>query len=73
MSDEVRTCVTCKHFKGPESIYAQQMQLPNRDQPTCEHPKAASRDLIYGRCFCTTERNSKRGCGQKGKFWEQKS
>lgn len=72
MTDEIRTCIACKHYKGPENIYVAQMQLPSRDQPQCAHPKAASRDMIYGRCFCTAERNNNKGCGKKGKFWEPK-
>lgn len=68
----VKTCVSCQHFKGPVNLYMQQMQIPSRDAPTCEHPNAVSRDPIYGRAFCQTERNSKRGCGPSGKLWEQK-
>jgi hypothetical protein len=72
MSDEIRTCASCKHFKGPENLYVAHMQLPNRDSPTCEHPKAASRDMIYGKAFCVTERQTQKGCGKKGRLWDSK-
>jgi hypothetical protein len=72
MSDGVRTCVSCTHFKGPENIYMQRMQLPNHDAPTCEHPQAASRDMIYGKAYCQNERNDKKGCGKQGKLWVSK-
>lgn len=68
MSD-VRTCASCLHFRGPENLYVMQM-TPKPEQPTCEHPKAASRDMIYGKAYCLNERNSKKGCGQQGKLWE---
>lgn len=71
--DEVRTCVTCKHFKGPENHYVAQMTPGPMDRsPQCAHPKAASRDMIYGKAYCTMERQSKKGCGQKGVLWESK-
>lgn len=74
MSDEeVKTCVSCSSFEGPTTLYMQQMQLPSRDSPTCKHPKAATRDPIYGRAFCQNERQSKKGCGPKGKLWEKKT
>jgi hypothetical protein len=73
MSDSVRTCISCLHFKGPENLYVAQMQVPNRDHPTCEHPKAASRDMIYGKAFCHIERSDTKGCGKKGKLWVSKN
>ncbi len=69
MNDEVRACVNCKHFKGLEAE-PYLAQIKNTHQPECQHPKAASRDLIYGRAYCVQERASKRGCGQKGILWE---
>ena len=69
MNDEVRACVACKHFKGLEAEpYLAQIQA--RDKPECKHPKAATRDLIYGIAYCHQERASKKGCGTTGKLWE---
>ncbi len=69
MTDEVRACVACRHFKGLEAepYLAQYQRTP---QPECQHPKAATRDLIYGKALCHQERASKKGCGQQGKLWE---
>lgn len=71
MSDEVKACVQCKYFKGATNEYMAQM-TQHRDDPTCEHPRAASRDVIYGKAFCRNERNNKKGCGPKGALWESK-
>ena len=74
MSDSgVKACVDCQHFKGPANYYSAQMQLPNRDEPTCENPKAVTRDPIYGKAFCRNERNDKKGCGKQGKLWASKT
>lgn len=73
MSEEgVRTCVSCVHFKGPDNLYMQRMQVPNQDAPTCQHPKAASRDMIYGKAYCQNERAGTKGCGKQGKLWASK-
>lgn len=66
---EVKTCATCKYFKGPQDYHHMQQM---RQEPQCEHPKAISRDLIYGHALCRVERTQKRGCGQQGKLWESK-
>lgn len=68
----VKTCVSCKHFKGPENLYAMQ-NTPGMNEPSCEHPQAASRDPIYGKALCRVERNTKKGCGTQGKLWASKS
>lgn len=68
----VRTCVSCRYFKGAENLYMAQM-MPNRDEPTCEHPQAVSRDPIYGKAFCRTERNTNKGCGKKGRLWDSRT
>lgn len=71
MSDEVRACVDCKHFKGIEAEpYLAQVQP--KQKPECQNPRAASRELIYGKAFCENERNNNKGCGRKGKLWEPK-
>lgn len=70
MSDEeVRTCVSCKHFEGPRNEYQRQL---SRESPAagCLHPKAVTRDVVYGRCLCMNERASKKGCGRSGRLWE---
>lgn len=70
MSDiEVKTCADCKYFKGPQDYYHMQQV---RQEPQCEHPKAVSRELIYGMAICRTERNTKKGCGPQGKLWVSK-
>lgn len=69
MSDEVLACVQCRHFKGQEAEpYLGAMQP--RNEPECAHPKAATRDLIYGKAMCRQERNNNKGCGKQGKLWE---
>lgn len=68
MTDAIRTCISCAHFKGAENIYPVQPQ----QNPECTHPKAASRDLLYGKAFCANERNTQKGCGKKGKLWASK-
>ena len=68
MTDEVKACAACKWFKGPENAYVAQMTM-QREEAQCEHPNAASKDLIYGKTFCRTERQTSRGCGKKGKLW----
>lgn len=71
MNDEVRACVACRHFKGLEAEpYLAHVQP--RQQPECMNPRAATRDLIYGKAYCQQERSSKKGCGQQGKLWEAK-
>lgn len=62
----VRTCISCVHFKGVEPTYP----VPMQQHPLCQHPKAASRDPIYGKALCQNERNNKKGCGPQGKLWE---
>lgn len=69
MNDEVRACVACKQFKGLDAEpYLAHVQ-PSQE-PQCMHPKAATRDLIYGKALCRQERASKKGCGPKGTLWE---
>ena len=75
MSEEVRTCVSCIHFKGQEMNEVYNPHAPNpfrRPEPECEHPRAKTRDPIYGRTLCHNERSevNKKGCGPKGKLWE---
>lgn len=64
-------CVECKHCKGGEPLYPVPMQ---NDQFQCMHPNAASRDMVTGKAFCLTERNTedKNACGKTGKLWEKK-
>ena len=66
---EVRTCAECKHFKGAPDYYHMQQV---RQEPQCGHPKAVSRELIYGMAMCRNERATKKGCGPLGKLWESK-
>lgn len=71
MNDEVRACVACRHFKGLEAE-PYLAHIKPQQQPECLNPKAASRDLIYGKAYCIQERNNNRGCGKSGKLWEAK-
>jgi hypothetical protein len=70
MSDDVRTCVTCKHSELPQWVYGS----PKPTETECKHPNAASRDLVYGRTTCQAERNmqGRKGCGPVGRLWEKK-
>ena len=69
MTDEVRACVGCKFFKGLEAEpYLAHVQPTQK--PECTNPKAATRDLIYGKAWCQNERNDKKGCGRAGRLWE---
>lgn len=72
MSEEaVRTCVSCAYFKGQENeIYNPHAPQRTAQGPECTHPRASSRDMVYGKAFCLNERNSNKGCGRKGKLWE---
>ena len=67
----VKTCASCKHFRGPENLYVAQM-MNQKEEPTCEHPDAASRDMIYGKALCRVERVTNKGCGKQGKLWESR-
>jgi hypothetical protein len=70
LTDEVKTCVGCKHSKNIEAEpYMAQLQ-PRPHDPECSHPKAASRDLVNGKAYCRQERNNNKGCGKQGKLWE---
>jgi hypothetical protein len=77
MSDApVKTCATCRHFGGPPQEYYTPHVIfnqPRGDQARCNNPNAATRDLIYGHCFCYTERNEQKGCGKQGKLWESQA
>lgn len=66
----VKTCVSCMHFKGEENVYMAQLQ-PRQQAAECMHPKAASRDPIYGKALCSAERSNNKGCGKQGKLWER--
>lgn len=69
MTDSVKTCISCRHFKEGASVY--QPHLPQTEpQPECESPKAHSRDMIYGKAYARSERNDNKGCGKQGKLWE---
>lgn len=76
MSDEIKTCVTCQFFRGVDEnqVYNPHAFDTRRPEPQCEHPKARTRDPIYGRTLCHNERSevNKKGCGVKGKLWEPK-
>ena len=37
--EDVKTCITCLHYKGPQNEYVAQMQN-TRQEPECLHPKA---------------------------------
>ena len=64
----IKACVDCKHFKGTNPLYG----VPEQN-PECGHPKAGSRDPIYGKALCQNERNiTRKGCGREGKLWEAK-
>ena len=70
----MKACVECKHFKGAQANQAYQPHLPQREaQPECLHPEASSRDMIYGKAFCHTERTATKGCGKQGKLWQPKA
>lgn len=82
MSDEIRTCVACKHCTAQndaEVYYPHPMreQLLGTQQihrgPVCGHPMAKTKDLVFGKAFCINERASTRGCGKQGKLWEAKT
>lgn len=70
MSDEVRTCVGCKHGQVPIWMYGQ----PKPQEAECKHPEAVTRELVYGKAMCNQERNvqGSKGCGPKGRLWEAK-
>jgi hypothetical protein len=69
MTEEVKACATCKYFVGPQNEYTAAMTL-RPEEPRCEHPEAHTKDLIYGKTMCRNERNSKKGCGPKGRLWD---
>lgn len=63
-------CTDCKYFKQ-EGMGI--MVEADPKMALCMHPKAATRDMIYGRAFCQTERGaSGKACGRTGKLWEKK-
>lgn len=67
----MRACVQCKWAKNANSnIYG----LDPRNLPPleCLYEKAVTRDPVWGVALCQLERNSARGCGKNGKFWEKK-
>lgn len=76
---EVKTCVGCKHVgDAPAEPYMPHgnphgFALQVNKGPECGHPKAVTRDLVYGKAFCINERQSKQGCGKQGKLWEPKN
>lgn len=67
----VKTCVSCKHFGGPDAeVYG----IPRTPVgPECKHPGAVSRDMIFGKAYCQSERQTNKGCGKQGKLWVSKS
>lgn len=79
MSEAVKTCVGCTHIgeQGAEPYnphpnphgFAQQVNKG----PECRHPKAVTRDLVFGKAYCINERNNNKGCGKHGKLWEAKT
>lgn len=72
----MNACIDCKHFNaGNDNQVYNPHQPYGRPEPQCGHPGATSRDVIYGRALCQSERSemNKKGCGPKGKLWEPKS
>lgn len=64
-------CAECRHFKGDgNEVYMAQLKS-EKPQPECLHPGAKTRDPIYGKCYCQTERNMGK-CGKSGKLFEAK-
>ena len=73
MTDEVRTCISCEHMKEVQAeVYNPHARRSPSQGPECNHPKAHSRDMIYGKAFCINERNDNKGCGKQGKLWESR-
>lgn len=75
MTEEVKTCVGCLHSKGADENQIYNPHAPamfRRPELECGHPKAMTRDPVYGKTLCYTERSevNKKGCGPKGKLWE---
>lgn len=68
----MNTCINCTHMHiqalgiiVPEQLSASQME--------CRHPRAATRDVVTGRCMCQAERSAgRKGCGPSGRLWEEK-
>lgn len=71
MSEELKICAECLHYKAPEAIpYNPHGKFD--PQPVCASPKAHSRDLVSGNCNPYAERADNKGCGKTGKLWEPK-
>ena len=67
----MRVCIDCKHYKSQQAQpYLGPITVST--QPECDHPEAATRDLVHGRARCYDERNSTKGCGKTGKLWTPK-
>jgi len=66
----MKVCQECAHFVNDRTMT--DMQLNNEHQPKCKHPDAATRDIVFGICYCRNERASKgkSGCGKEGRLWE---
>ncbi len=71
----MKTCISCKHFGGTQAEPYLGGMAPQQNVagPPCNHPDAATRDMIYGKAYCIAERNGTSGCGKQGKLWEPSS
>lgn len=69
----MKVCVECKHCgsQGAEP-YLGGIAPAGRGNngPECNHPEAASRDMVNGKAYCYQERNTNKGCGKQGKLWQ---
>jgi hypothetical protein len=71
MSEELKICVECEHYKAPDAIpYNPHGKF--EPQPVCKSPLAHSRDLVTGACNPYAERQDTKGCGKQGKLWQPK-
>lgn len=68
----MKPCITCAHF-SPDQTFLQAAGGMQKE-PICNHPNAASGDLVTGVAYCRNERASmgKAGCGKAGKLWTSK-
>ena len=69
----MNTCIECKYFRQ-DGIGIIVDSNPSPKSAMCMHPKAMTRDVIYGNAYCQTERmaSGKSACGKAGKLWEKR-
>lgn len=68
----MNTCIECKHCKV-EGLGVVVDMNPDPKMVLCLHPKAATREPIFGKAYCNNERGAGgKACGRSGKYWEAK-